>query len=211
MLNEVRNHCWVSNFHELLFTPKCILCSRLGKLVCPGCLTQLKPVSTRSVFGVSGIYCAGEYSGWLREVLISYKNGNQSVGPTLAKILINTMTESPIDFPLQLIPIPSSLSKIHKRGYDSMTNLCIEMSKLNLELQVVQGALYLKQEVRDQVGLCARERQENLADAFAATTRLSGRALIVDDVVTTGATIANAAKALRIAGAQTIYALTLCG
>jgi ComF family protein len=144
-------------------------------------------------------------------VLISYKNGNRSLGPTLAKILINTMTESPTDFPLQLIPIPSSLSKFHKRGYDSITNLCNEMSKLNFDLQVVHGALYLKQEVRDQVGLSARERQENLADAFAATTLLSGPVLIVDDVVTTGATIANAAKALRIAGAQTIYALTLCG
>lgn len=201
----------MSIFRELLFTPSCILCSRLGKSVCLSCWTQLKPVSTRSIFGVTKIYSSGEYSGWLREVLISYKNGNQSVGPTLAKILLDTITESQIDFPRQLIPIPSSFSKIRERGFDSMANLCSEMSKLNVELQVSRSVLQLNREVRDQVGLSARERQENLADAFAATKRLSGRALIVDDVVTTGATIANAAKALRIAGVQTIYALTLCG
>ena len=85
------------------------------------------------------------------------------------------------------------------------------MFKLNVELQVFRDVLQLKREVRDQVGLSARERQENLSDAFATTKRLSGSVLIVDDVVTTGATIVNAAKALRIAGAQTIYALTLCG
>lgn len=201
----------MSIFYELLFTPKCILCSRLGKSVCLSCRTQLKPVSTRSIFGVTRIHSAGEYSGWLREVLISYKNGNQSVGPTLAKILHDSIAESPIDFPRQLIPIPSSLSKIRERGFDSMTNLCNEMFKLNVELQVFRDVLQLKREVRDQVGLSARERQENLSDAFATTKRLSGSVLIVDDVVTTGATIVNAAKALRIAGAQTIYALTLCG
>ncbi len=79
------------------------------------------------------------------------------------------------------------------------------------ELQVCQGALYLNREVKDQVGLSARERQTNLAGAFAARQRFSGTVLIVDDVVTTGATLTNAANALRIAGAQSIFALTLCG
>lgn len=78
-------------------------------------------------------------------------------------------------------------------------------------LQVTQGALYLGREVRDQVGLDARQRQVNLAGAFTARQRLSGTVVIVDDVTTTGATLTNAAKALRIAGAQSIFAITLCG
>lgn len=79
------------------------------------------------------------------------------------------------------------------------------------DLQVAQGALYLGREVRDQVGLDARQRQTNLAGAFTARQRLSGTVVIVDDVTTTGATLTNAAKALRIAGAQSIFAIALCG
>ena len=78
-------------------------------------------------------------------------------------------------------------------------------------LLVCRGALYLRREVQDQVGLTARERAANLAGAFTARQRFSGTVVIVDDVVTTGATLTNAAKALRIAGAQSIFAITLCG
>ena len=201
----------MSILQELLFTPRCILCSNLGSAVCLKCRTQIKPVSNRRLSGITYTLSAGEYSGWLREALISYKNGNQSVASTLAKILHESMAGSHIEFPLQVIPIPSSLSKIRERGYDSIANLCNEMSKLNAGLQVRHGALALKHEVRDQVGLSARERQQNLAGAISARLKLSGSALIVDDVVTTGATLINAAKALRIAGVQSIFALTLCG
>ena len=79
------------------------------------------------------------------------------------------------------------------------------------DLQVAQSALYLGREVRDQVGLDARQRAANLAGAFTASRRLSGTVVIVDDVTTTGATLTNAAKALRIAGAPSIFAITLCG
>lgn len=92
-----------------------------------------------------------------------------------------------------------------------MAKLCAEMSQQKTGLQVCQGALYLGREVRDQVGLTARERATNLAGAFAARQRFSGTVVIVDDVLTTGATLSNAAKALRIAGAQSIFAITLCG
>ena len=78
------------------------------------------------------------------------------------------------------------------------------------DLQVTQGALYLGREVRDQVGLDARQRQANLSGAFTARHRLSGTVVLVDDVTTTGATLTNAAKALRIAGAQSIFAIALC-
>ncbi|MFM1778687.1 MAG: hypothetical protein RL741_1305, partial [Actinomycetota bacterium] len=131
--------------------------------------------------------------------------------PGLAQILVKTLEESQIKLPLQVIPIPSSIEKIHERGYDSMAKLCAEMSLQKRGLQVCQGALYLRREVRDQVGLTARERATNLAGAFTARHRLSGTVVIVDDVITTGATLSNAAKALRIAGAQSIFAITLCG
>jgi predicted amidophosphoribosyltransferase len=116
-----------------------------------------------------------------------------------------------VNVPLQIIPIPSSRAKNHLRGHDSISRLCSEMLQQKNDLQVAQSALYLGREVRDQVGLDARQRAANLAGAFTASRRLSGTVVIVDDVTTTGATLTNAAKALRIAGAQSIFAITLCG
>jgi ComF family protein len=201
----------VSIYRELLFTPQCFLCARLGKPVCVDCHLQLKPFSTKRLAGITEVNCASEYSGWLRETLITYKNGNLRVVPALAQILLKTLEVRQTNFPLQVIPIPSSIAKIHERGYDSMAKLCGEMLLQKKGLLVCQGALYLRRDVRDQVGLTARERVANLAGAFIARQNFSGTVVIVDDVVTTGATLTNAAYALRIAGAQSIFAITLCG
>jgi predicted amidophosphoribosyltransferase len=133
------------------------------------------------------------------------------VAPALAQILLQTLETWLVNVSLQIIPIPSSRAKNHLRGHGSISRLCAEMLQQKKDLQVAQGALYLGREVRDQVGLDARQRQANLAGAFTARQRLSGTVVIVDDVTTTGATLTNAAKALRIAGAQSIFAITLCG
>jgi ComF family protein len=201
----------VKVFRELLFTPQCIACERLGKALCVDCHAQLKPFTTKRLLGITQTFCAGEYSGWLREILITYKNGNTRVAPALAQILLQTLEMQLVDIPLLVIPIPSSRAKFQARGYDSISRLCTEMIHQKKEMQVCQGALYLGREVRDQVGLDARQRQANLAGAFTASQRISGTVAVIDDVTTTGATLTNAAKALRIAGAQRIFAITLCG
>lgn len=201
----------MSIYRELLFTPQCLVCARLGRPICLVCHLQLKPFFTRRLAGIIQVNCAGEYSGWLREALISYKNGNLRDVPALAQVLVQTLTASQTNSPLQVVPIPSSIAKINERGYDSMANLCAEMVQQEKGLLVYRGALHLRREVQDQVGLTARERAANLAGAFTARQRFSGTVVIVDDVVTTGATLTNAAKALRIAGAQSIFAITLCG
>jgi predicted amidophosphoribosyltransferase len=66
-------------------------------------------------------------------------------------------------------------------------------------------------ETRSQVGLSVLERKENISGAFQADpSRVSGKViLLVDDVTTTGATMAACSDALRKAGAKTVYALTL--
>jgi predicted amidophosphoribosyltransferase len=66
-------------------------------------------------------------------------------------------------------------------------------------------------ETRSQVGLSAAERRENVTDAFSAdAAQVTGKnILVMDDVATTGATLASCADALLKAGARTVYALTL--
>jgi predicted amidophosphoribosyltransferase len=110
-----------------------------------------------------------------------------------------------------LIPIPSSPQKIRQRGFDSMTNLCKHIAQERTSIKIDSSNLFLRRAVVDQVGLTALQRQINLAGAFGMRETINGTVVIVDDVITTGATLNSAARALKFAGAQRVFALALCG
>lgn len=112
---------------------------------------------------------------------------------------------------LTMIPIPSSPQKIKERGYDSIVNLCMNMIKERRSITLDDSNLFLRRSVVDQVGLSAAQRHANLEGAFGVHTPINGTVVIVDDVVTTGATLNSAARALKMAGAQRVFALALCG
>jgi predicted amidophosphoribosyltransferase len=112
---------------------------------------------------------------------------------------------------LTLIPVPSSQQKISERGFDSIANLCTNIIRERESLTLDTSNLFLRRTVVDQVGLTALQRQENLDRAFGTRRVISGTAVIVDDVITTGATMNSAARALKFAGAQRVFALALCG
>ena len=101
--------------------------------------------------------------------------------------------------------------KIADRGFDTMSQVCRELKRMRPEIQVVGSCLTLHHLVQDQVGLSLAERQANMSSAFRATRPIVGDVILIDDVVTTGATLMNAAKALKIAGAKRVYCITLCG
>ncbi len=113
--------------------------------------------------------------------------------------------------PITLVPIPSSPEKIADRGFDSIATLGAEVSRNLASGPKLTAALFLKSCVRDQVGLSAHERKKNMARAFGARCQLSGDVVLIDDVITTGATMSSAAGILRIAGAQRVFGIALCG
>jgi ComF family protein len=156
-------------------------------------------------------FCAGEYSGWLRDSIICYKNGEAKYTELLSQLLGLTLERFVEASKLTLIPIPSSQQKIKERGFDSMANLCAKLPSVRQGVQLDSANLFLRRRVVDQVGLSAAQRQSNLSGAFGVRRVISGTVVLADDVITTGATMNTAARALKYAGAQRVLALALCG
>jgi len=107
-----------------------------------------------------------------------------------------------------LIPIPSRKSVSRLRGRQFILDLSERLS-------LYSGAptfnnLEHTRKVRDQSTLDLRGRRENLEGALKSQGYLSGRAILVDDLVTTGATLNEAARALRQAGIEVAAAVTAC-
>jgi len=201
----------MSILKQLVFTPKCLICSRLGIELCPSCIKGVAPFRARDLSEITACFCAGEYSGWLRDALICCKNGDVRYVELLSQVLYSTL-EKFLGFQnLTLIPIPSSHQKIKERGFDSVANICSHMIQRNKSITMDETNLFLRRIVLDQVGLTATQRHSNLEGAFGIRRTVNGTVVLIDDVVTTGATLNSAARTLKFAGAQQVFALTLCG
>ncbi len=107
-----------------------------------------------------------------------------------------------------LVPIPLSAKRYKKRGYNQAEILAKELGKrLNIK---VLDCLERTRETITQVGLGKKERRENLKDAFIVNKKFAValknmNLLIVDDVLTTGATIYEATKALKKSGSSKVW------
>jgi len=201
----------MSILKQLVFTPRCLICAKLGVDFCISCIEKIRPFRARDLSEIEVCFCAGDYSGWLRDSVICYKNGDTRYTKLLAQVLGRTLDRLDVTENLTLIPVPSSQQKISERGFDSMANLCTNLIRKRESLNLDTSNLFLRRTVVDQVGLTALQRQENLDGAFGTRRVINGTVVIVDDVITTGATMNSAARALKYAGAQRVFALALCG
>lgn len=192
---------------DLIFTPTCIGCGRFGISVCSQCLANLDPPQVKQISNVDEVICVGDYSGWLKEALIEYKSGKYQ----LARGLAETLLEKPLSQiePFVVVPIPTSDEKIKLRQIDTISNLATFLNRLDRRYRVVKS-LAITKKVTDQVGLNEHQRFINLQGAFSAKTRVPETVILLDDVITTGATMSAAAQALKIAGAKRVIAVGLC-
>jgi ComF family protein len=106
-------------------------------------------------------------------------------------------------------PVPIHPERRAERGYNQAELLARHFCRAT-GLRLEADALRRTRHTRQQVGLNAQERLENVADAFEAARSMRGETvLLVDDVYTTGATLHSCADAARMAGARDVYALAL--
>jgi ComF family protein len=203
--------CWEKAV-ELKIRPPC--CSSCGlpfqnfqdasDRLCGDCILQMPPFS--------GARAYGYYTGELRSLIQAFKfHGRRNLAGLLAPLLAGTFFENwnRGDFDL-LIPVPLHSKRRRERGYNQS-----ELLARTLARQVAlpcTPCLVRTRPTRPQVGLSDPQRKENVLKAFRChdSKRISSRrVLLIDDVMTTGATVASAAQTLVEAGALRVSVLTV--
>ena len=155
------------------------------------------------------------FDGPLRAAIHRLKYRQKSaLAPRLAPFLERAFREDAylsVFDPQLLVPIPLHRARLKKRGFNQSSLLAQQLSPL---LGVPSREILRRtRNTPPQVTLKGKERADNVKGAFVATQNASewqgARVLLIDDVFTTGATLGEAAKTLRLAGAGEVCALTL--
>lgn len=171
-------------------------------LRCHGCVTAAPPFD----YGRA----AGAYAGLLREALHALKFGGKRAlaGPLSALVLeqCGAVLGPHVD---ALVPVPLAPARERERGFNQAELLAGHLAAAS-GLLSRPAWLSRARGTRPQTELTAGERRANVARAFVASRRVGGaHVVLVDDIVTTGATAAECARALRAAGARTVGVLAV--
>lgn len=203
---------------ELLFPPHCAACRRPGAWLCSECVAAapgeglLHQVHWPWLHTgeLAGAYALAPHVYPLREAIHALKyDGVRVLAKPLAELLAAAWSSHPL--PVDLVaPVPLHSSRVRQRGYNQ-AELLARVFCAHSGLPLTQGDLVRQRATRSQVGLSVGERRANVAGAFTCRSdRFRGRrVLLMDDVLTTGATLMACASALRAGGAQSVWAMTL--
>lgn len=181
----------------------CAGCGVPDVALCEQCVGQLAPaVEHRTVAGLD--VCSGlPFDGVAARVLRALKEeGRTGLARPLAPAL-RAAIEAGFESAAVVVPVPTSRASFRRRGYH-VAELVARRAGLRVERR-----LRLVRQPADQRGLDEVERRRNVAGSVIARGAASRRVVVLDDVVTTGATLAEAARALREAGADVLGAVTI--
>jgi ComF family protein len=197
---------------EVNLPPFCVSCGRhleknnLNKNICPACIRK------RLHFDRAFSPCV--YNGVTKKLVHEFKyKGKDHLGKPLSKIMIDFIREYrlPLEYLDYIIPMPLHKTKLREREFNQAEILGTHIAR-EFKKDLLSGVLLRHRLTKTQTELKNKERFENVANSFSVDNRASLKGknlLLVDDVLTTGATSSEAALALKNAGAQTVFVLTL--
>ncbi|MDO5503995.1 MAG: ComF family protein [Actinomycetia bacterium] len=236
-------HEYLRAVRDLVWPASCAACGLSGATVCPACAVEAVAAPILRVYaptpcppGFPETVVWGQYTGALSRLVVAYKDAERTDISAIFAALLEDVVEramagtevglTPCLDPV-LVPMPSSARARRQRGREPVLDLCRRI-RPRARVRLLSG-LRVVRKVGDQSGLGSAERKANLAGSMAlrpgAAEALSGAdVILVDDVVTTGATLQEATRAVlagfdrdpdgpplaRLAPPASLRAVTIC-
>lgn len=190
----------------LLLPVECAGCDEPDVSLCDSCRTRLDPLPRSAVVDGLRVWSALPFEGVPARIIRAVKEDGRtslcrSLAPALAAAVSSAAAEAGI--PLVAVPVPTSAASFRRRGY-RVPDLIGRRARLQVRRLLVSTRPTL-----DQRGLDREARRANVDGSMRARGAAGIRVVIIDDVVTTGATLAEAARALTAAGAVVAGAATV--
>lgn len=210
---------YVNCFLEIIF-PKPEICSGCGRelkefdiyRLCPSCLSKISAfnnnvnnliinVDNQSIkLAYDKVIISCYYEGLAREMVhrLKYKD-KREIAVTIAAIMADNIRKEKIPYDV-IVPVPISKKKLKKRGYNHVHIISLELSEI-LNIPVINCIDRVK-DTDPQVLFNAHDRWYNVKDCFKCNSNVNGkRILLVDDIITSGATAHFCSQEIKKAGA----------
>jgi competence protein ComFC len=197
---------------DLLFPKTCLKCHKSGGYICDNCLALVP----KGGWSITHNYSIWEYSGVIREsiIAIKYKFAFDVAHDLATKSASILKSELRLKNAV-LVPIPLHRERQNWRGFNQAEEIGKYICK-SMNWSLGSEILIRPKSTKQQVGLRKSDRERNMRGKFAVNANASREALakwdfviVFDDVATTGATLKEAKKVLKKAGAKEVIGLTI--
>lgn len=218
---------------QLLFPPFCVGCGRIGNVICDSCKQTIQPIPQNKLVcpecerpsldgiihygcktkdSLDGLISFFRYRGVIQHVIkeIKYRFSSSLVRyvdtllPSDAYQLIQTYGHQAV-----LLPVPLHKNRLKQRGFNQAA-LFADLFSKRWNLPIEHVLLERNVETAPQASMHHRnEREKQMNHVFIAKPTLHSIVFLVDDVFTTGATLKDAARALKRAGVEKVFGVTI--
>ncbi len=215
---------------DIIFPRFCVGCRQEGSYLCTSCTEKIIKIKTITCLKCQKMTEEGICSrckedlpltksiilGYHRDIILKEAihnlkyEGLLELADTLSTLLITRLKDTKFPPNCQIIPVPLHKSRLQNRGFNQSELIA---QKIGLHYQIPVNKYLLKRikNTKPQIELKHKERQENIKDAFIINknAEIPKNIILLDDVITSGATIAECSRTLRAAGVRQIWLIAL--
>lgn len=195
---------WIDVAAALLLGSACAGCRRPGRPWCPQCRAELEAAADpRLLPGDPPTVAASAYAGCVPDAIVGFKDrGIAGLGEILGDLLALAVLDlAEAGCAGLLVPVPSAPGAVRRRGLDHAWELT---RRAAATLDLPARRILTASRRRDQAGLSPAARRRNVAGRMGVREAGTGQVVVVDDVRTSGATLAECDRALRAGGYEVV-------
>jgi competence protein ComFC len=217
----------LSNILDVIFPTKCLFCGKKNTDLCTECLVDIPSAERESAKWIFPLY---DYRNPIikKSLWMLKYSGKKRLAKVFAEGIYENMVEELSELAMMenfheaiLIPIPLSKRRYRERGFNQAELICEEIIKINnfrknMNLKLENNILIKPKETEHQARIKDRNvRLKNIIGSFAlknteAVELIKNKNIIlIDDITTTGATLTEAKKILKLSGARKVIAFTV--